>query len=688
MMATKPKAASTSEETKPSVLVVEPEKKEETLIPETTQEREDALKERLAALGNEEKAKEEVVEDLLLMETVNEKPTPPPPPAAKLEKKASTKDTKTALLARIMAAQERAKQAQQKKVEAAEVTTVETTTTATKSEETNAKQKMLEALSSKPKSEDKPINTFDPLAPMAPPVMAPPAYEPPKTTPPPTFQPPTTAPPPASMAPPSFDALEQFNVTTKAAAPLPPPTAPSAPVFEEPPAMTRLDSSEHLTGVVPLAPMAAFPQQQDPMAPPSFADYEQQRQPPAMPDFMQKLKNAGVDEEQLDMAALDIDGMPMSSEERRKMMEEQRAIMEQIQKEKQANDAAIAAAKAENFEDRANGAAASQQRAPTSVARAAVMTESGEVESNLSEDAERTRTVDIGGGQRVALQGQERTKAAIASGTAILVQCMNCQNWMQVTDSATLMFCPVCQTVSPVIKQSEINTKDEAIQLMKDRQLAEQLQNMEYEENDNGRSRKARAKQQNTADEEKKDTATISDWLYSFVGNKPAETAAAGSTATFDERFASQKEKKTWWDSISSVVNVGVPNEAKSAEIRVQKPPGAVTSKPTGLQQAQTGHEEDRVDYVPEHETLLGANSSKRNLQPARVAESNANPFSCVVDTVSSIGTTLTTRPITEDRNGNVHGINASPLLAVPNVGRNSQNNSSSGGYQRVSGGP
>lgn len=97
MMATKPKAASTSEETKPSVLVVEPEKKEETLIPETTQEREDALKERLAALGNEEKAKEEVVEDLSLMETVNEKPTPPPP-AAKLEKKASTKDTKTALL--------------------------------------------------------------------------------------------------------------------------------------------------------------------------------------------------------------------------------------------------------------------------------------------------------------------------------------------------------------------------------------------------------------------------------------------------------------------------------------------------------------------------------------------------------------------------------------------------------------
>ena len=588
-----------------------------------------------------------------------------------------------------MAAQERAKQAQQKKMETAEETSTKTETTTNTEETSNAKQKMLDALSPKPKIEE-PIlktNNFDPLAPMAPPamMMAPPVYEAPKTTPPPTFQPP---PPVAAAAPPSFHALEQFNVPTKVAPP--PPTAPTAPVFEEPPVMTRLDSSEHLAGVVPLgAPMAAFPQQQqDTTAPPSFADYEQNHQPPAMPDFMQKLKNAGVDEEQLDMAGLDLDGMPMSPEERRKMMEEQRAIMEQIQKEKQANEAAIAAVKAENFEDRANGAASSQQRAPTSVARAAAMTESGEVDSTLSEEAERTRTVDIGGGQRVALQGQERTKAAIASGTAILVQCMNCQNWMQVTDSATLMFCPVCQTVSPVIKQSEVNTKDEAIQLMKDRQLAEQLQNMEYEENDDGRSRQARSKQKNTGNEEKKDTGTISDWLYSFVGNKPAETAAAGNTATFEERFASQKEKKTWWDSISSVVNVGVPNEAKSAEIRVQKPPGAANVKSTGLQQAQTGHEEDRVDYVPEHETLLGAGSSKRNLQPARVAESKANPFSCVVDTVNSIGTTLTTRPITEDSNGNVHGINASPLLAVPNVGRNSSNNGSSGGYQRVPGGP
>ena len=100
-MATKPKATpSTTEKAKPVEVVVEEEVKE---IPETTQEREDALKERLAALGNEkeetEKVEEVVVEDLLSKETPvvveAEKPAPPP---AKLEKKASTKDNKSALL--------------------------------------------------------------------------------------------------------------------------------------------------------------------------------------------------------------------------------------------------------------------------------------------------------------------------------------------------------------------------------------------------------------------------------------------------------------------------------------------------------------------------------------------------------------------------------------------------------------
>eukprot|EP01083_Nonionella_stella_P018717 52067_1 len=75
--------------------------------------------------------------------------------------------------------------------------------------------------------------------------------------------------------------------------------------------------------------------------------------------------------------------------------------------------------------------------------------------------AEQRRMVRIGSNQTVALHGQDRTKKAIKEGTAILVQCINCQDWMQVTDTATLMFCPVCQVVSAVVPQTEVLTKEE-----------------------------------------------------------------------------------------------------------------------------------------------------------------------------------------------------------------------------------
>ena len=49
-------------------------------------------------------------------------------------------------------------------------------------------------------------------------------------------------------------------------------------------------------------------------------------------------------------------------------------------------------------------------------------------------------TVKIGKGQHIALNGQEMYQKYIVEETDICVQCINCQNWMQVTDTATLMF--------------------------------------------------------------------------------------------------------------------------------------------------------------------------------------------------------------------------------------------------------
>ena len=146
------------------------------------------------------------------------------------------------------------------------------------------------------------------------------------------------------------------------------------------------------------------------------------------------------------------------------MIEEQRAIMEQIQKQAGQNAASEAAVRADAFEQRSNIAAAAATGAETQ-----------------SLDG---RRVNIGGGKKVALHGQEKTHEAIKNGTAILVQCLNCMSWMQVTGSATLMFCPICNVVSQVVAQKTASTKEEAKQIDIDRIMAEELQRQMNEESE------------------------------------------------------------------------------------------------------------------------------------------------------------------------------------------------------------
>lgn len=145
----------------------------------------------------------------------------------------------------------------------------------------------------------------------------------------------------------------------------------------------------------------------------------------------------------------------LSEEERNALMQEQRQIMAQIEHETQATTDA----KADAFD----------QRSANAVAQVA----SGD---------ETATTVELGGGQCVSLNGKEKTQAAIANGTAILVQCVPCQSWVQVTDTATLMYCPVCTVVSPVERQSAVHTKEEVMQMIADQRMAEALQNEEYVE--------------------------------------------------------------------------------------------------------------------------------------------------------------------------------------------------------------
>jgi len=391
-------------------------------------------------------------------------------------------------------------------------------------------------------------------------------------------------PPPAeetTAPPPSFDAIEHTvmdQVQSQVSASLPQIT-PTAPAFED-----LLDSH-----------------------PPPFASNQQPVLPPPSIDSAPAPVSTGAETDEL--------WAGMSEEEKKAMMDEQRRIMESIESEKAANTAAIAAAQAENFDLR-SGNAAAQVAASADRSTPAAGVPASETGSSAG------RVVDLGGGQQVSLHGQERTKKAIADGTAVLVQCMNCNNWMQVTDNATLMYCPVCSVVSPVVKQDAALTREEATQLTNDRKLAEELQKQEYEEGDVRRSRASAKKK------------------------------------------TQQPQEEGWWDSITSVFSYGnLKKETVAPGIQVRPPaPGEVgVSRPPGS-----------PSRTQESVGLLGSGGG-RGMQSARVAERQPL-FSCVVDSVSSaaatMGSALQTTTLNEDQEGNIHGIDASGLLSVTSAGR------------------
>jgi len=82
--------------------------------------------------------------------------------------------------------------------------------------------------------------------------------------------------------------------------------------------------------------------------------------------------------------------------------------------------------------------------------------------------------VDLGSGTKVKLYSQEKTLESIADGTAKLVQCLNCLSHMKVTQDASLIFCPNCSSVSPVLEVKQKSQQEDA-----DYKLALKLQQQE-----------------------------------------------------------------------------------------------------------------------------------------------------------------------------------------------------------------
>jgi len=445
--------------------------------------------------------------------------------------------------------------------------------------------------------------------------------------------------------PPSFDMVQSQKVDA-------PPPAPSAPDLSH-----MAPPEHHLEGVLPVAPpFAQAPTQAQMPPPPSFDTVEHQMQQD------QQLQSGNLKSpEEEDIIDFDIDGNPLTPEQREAMIEEQRKLYENIMKEKAENDAAIARATADAFDSRSSNAAvkamdthSSQTHSMDSAGRNITGEEESKEADAAVDSREARRMVKIGNNQTVALHGQGRTKKAIKDGTAILVQCINCQNWMQVTGTATLMFCPVCQVVSPVIKQSEVLTKEEAIQLTMDRKLAEKLQAEAYDHDDS-----------NEEKEEQKDDGYFSKLFGSSNSSNGAAVKSSSVTST-----------DSWWDKISNIVSYGVAETEESrerGELGVTLPPGSSSVSTYPGERRGTRSPAVTVEGGRGEETqgLLRPviDGNEANLPAARVAEQKPL-FSCVTDSVSSAASALFSNAEGEqDEEGNIYGVDASSLL-VTSAGR------------------
>jgi len=407
--------------------------------------------------------------------------------------------------------------------------------------------------------------------------------------------------------PPAFDVIEQQEQF--------PPPPPIDSILPPPPPLNEVlpppPLEQNFLAVTPSAPAATAPMFEDLIG----GQQQQQHHPPAMPPPLKVTEPAALDIDESILNALE-------PAEREAFLEEQRKIMEQIEIEKSNNKASDAAVRAMAFD----------QRSSNAVANVAASYESrgnrtGSRRSNPSRTVSATinngpTTVDLGGGTgEVAVHGSEKTQQAIEDGTAVIVKCMSCDNWMQVTEAAELMFCPICQVVCPVEKKGAATTADmdAAAQLAADSELAEKLQKEEYTGAEERRSRRR------------------------------------NTTRQQQQLQQQESEGQTWYDWLT-----GAPATAAPATRSSPSAGNVATSSTRSFISAQTGEEPRSYNETT-------------NNSGARVAEQKS-VFSCVADSINTAATQMTAYNLGVDEEGNVHGVNSEGLLAMPDVSRQREN--------------
>lgn len=142
-------------------------------------------------------------------------------------------------------------------------------------------------------------------------------------------------------------------------------------------------------------------------------------------------------------------------EQKSALVNEQAQILQQFEAEKAANDLAIS--KIVNSEG--------MEKIEF------VSNENNAVHQDILEN-NNNQTIQIDRDNKVVLKGAESTALAIKNGTAAVVQCILCKSWLQINESASLMFCPSCSTVTRVQKQSVVSL-EKAKEYMKVRRRKE-----------------------------------------------------------------------------------------------------------------------------------------------------------------------------------------------------------------------
>jgi hypothetical protein len=389
-----------------------------------------------------------------------------------------------------------------------------------------------------------------------------------------------------AVPPPAFDDAF-FSAPPTMQQPPPPPAF--DPSFLPPPSYIQQDASNSTTSFGNMH--ASAPSFEDlmmePDHPPAFLP------PPVPPPTMSNsAENGDLDDEAI-KAILGIEGL--SEAEKQELINEQLKIMKSIEDSKKS--AQVSAADA--FEQRSFSAA--------------VQAVGGGSKRNASS---------------TTVLGMERTQQAIADGTAIVVQCTACGEWMQVTGAAQFMMCSSCNTMTQV--QEAGMTTEEAQQMIADAKLAEQLQKEEYEEADRAASAGANS------------------------SSSPSRNAAAATTSVKNNAKASSSSS-TWMEWLGFGTPAPAPASRASNDL-------------------QLTYSRDSADDTTEG--LLGSSSSERR-QGARIVTQQPL-FACVTDSISSAANYAinSAQGLHEDADGNVHGVDSSSLLAVTQVGRGTSNQS------------